>query len=431
MAFGNIFPHLQKLRWNFNHQIVVISSLNNVENLGAICPEFFVKYVCNPHLQVIEMHANYFNFTPHYKRHMIVNKFFWNNSLYEEDIDTYISDNMIYDWNRNYSNDSLQYFFTNSEIYTLYYCEDELRFPNLSFRYWFSPFKLHVWILILTVIFLASVISSIGNSKSLQFSLFTHVSVFLRQGVPDRISLFQLGVIYVSMLISSLYECVITTDVTLPDPPVVARDPKELLLDWGYHINHAMTAEYKEFRALHQSRGFEKYKITALFKEKVIISLDSDTKALNKTGSKSSTAEKASLKEQVVQLYKFLYPKRFCHTTVEPFFDVEKSYLIKGRGSFKIISLMTQIREGGFFKYWTERHEYMLKCVAMIALRTPKLEVLTVFPIPLKGKIRHMFEIYAIGNCVAILCFVGKYVKVYGSKYFTRISVFVKLTFFL
>jgi len=426
VPFRNLIPLSQKIkiRWNFNNKIVVIGNMNNIEKLGPLCSEWFVRYVCNPHPNIIEIHANYFNFTPYYKRSLKVNKFFWDNSLYEKDVNTYISDNIFYEWNRNYSNGSLQYFFTGSETYTLAYCEDELKFPNLSFRYWVSPFTLNVWILIVVLIFLTSVITCNANFKYLQIALFIHVSVFLRQGVPDRISLLQLGVIYVSILISSLYECVITTDVTVPDPPIVAKDPKELLLNWGYHVNHGVDADHKEFDAIHLSRGFEKNKITALFKEKLIISLEIDNHALGKTGSKSSTAEKASLKEIFVNSYKFLYPKRFCHTTVEPFFDLNKSYLSKGRGTFKIISMMTQIREGGFFKYWTERHDYMLKCVTMIGLRKPELEVPIVSPIPLKGKIRHIFEIYAIGNCFAILCLTGKYAQVYGSKYFKRICFF-------
>jgi len=227
-----------------------------------------------------------------------------------------------------------------------------------------------------------------------------------------------------SILISSLYECVITTDVTVPDPPVVARDPKELLVNWGYHVNHRAYAHLKEFDATHQIRGFQKYKIATLYKEKLRISLESNGDSLGKTGSKSSIVQKASQKELFVLVYKFKYPKRFCHTTVEPFFDLERSYVSKGRGTFKIISLMAQIREGGFFKYWTERRNVDLKCITMSGFWKPELEVPTVFPLPLKGKMRHMFEIYAIGNCFAILWFIAKYVQVYGSKYFKKISVF-------
>jgi len=425
VPFRNPIPLSQKIRWNFNNKIILIGYIHGVEKLGPICQAKWVyRNGCPVQPKIIELLGNYLNFTPHYKHQLKVNKFFWDNSLYEKDVYTYISDNMYYSWNRNYSNDSLQYFFTGSESYILAYCEDELKFPNLSFQYWVSPFTLNVWILILTVIFITSVIGSIQNSKSLQFALFIHVSVFLRQGLPDRISLLQLGVIFLSFLISSLYECVITTDVTVPDPPEVALDSKELLVNWGYHVNHRAYTHLKEFDATHLIRGFQKYKIAMLYKEKVRISLESNENALGRTGSKSSIVQKASQKELFVLLYKFLYPKRFCHTTVEPFFDLDKSYLSKGRGAVKIISLMAQIREGGFFKYWIERRDVDLKCIAMSEFWKPELEVPIVFSLPLKGKIRHMFEIYAVGNCFAILWFMAKYIHVYGSKYFKRISVF-------
>jgi len=231
VPFRNLIPLSKKIRWNFNNKIVLISNINRVEKIGPLCPEWHTKYGCNDHPKIIEILGSYFNFTPHYKDQLKVNKFFWDISLYEKHVSTYISDNMYYDWNRNYTNDSLQYFFTFSQTYTLAYCEDELRFPNLSLQYWVSPFTRSVWSLIIALILVTSVISAIGNFKNFQFALFIHISVFLRQGVPDRISLLQLGVIFVSILISSLYECVITTDVTVLDPPEVARDPKELLVD--------------------------------------------------------------------------------------------------------------------------------------------------------------------------------------------------------
>jgi len=253
------------------------------------------------------------------------------------------------------------------------------------------------------------VVISNGNLKCLQFALFIHVSCFLRQGVPDRISILQVGFIFVAILISTLYECVITTDVTIPDPPVVARDAKELLVDWGYYINHRVDDRLKEFDAPFQFRGFEKYKITGLYKEKLRISLESDTKALGKTSSKSSAIITAWDKLYIYYLYKIVNPQRFCHTTLESFFSLHKSYFSKGRGAFKIMCLMQQIREGGFFRHWEDRLLSVLLSISTSRIKQPELEALEVSPTPLKGKIKHIFEIYAFGNCLAILWFIGKH----------------------
>jgi len=207
MPFGNVIFRSQKDRWNFNKKIVFIGHINKVERIGLMCPRWFSRYGCPPHYKIIEMHGNYFNFTLHYKDQLKVSKFFWDIPLYEKDVYTYISDNMNNNWNRNYSNDSLQYFFTVPQTYTLAYCEDELKFPNLSFQYWVSPFTLNVWVLIIAVVFITSMITSIGNSKSLHFTIFVHISVLLRQGVPDRISLIQVGLICVFSNIYSLRVC--------------------------------------------------------------------------------------------------------------------------------------------------------------------------------------------------------------------------------
>jgi len=196
------------------------------------------------------------------------------------------------------------------------------------------------------------------------------------------------------------------------------------LVDWGYHINHRAFEDSKDFDAPYQFRGFEKYKITSIFKEKLKISLEVDNKALGKTGSKSSTAEPASRKDAFVHVYKFLYPKRYCHTTIEPFFDLEMSYLSKGWGAFKIMSFMEQLREGGFFRYWETRDNHILKCASKSSFRNPELEAPKVSPTPLKGKIRHIFQIYGIGNCLAVSWFMGKFIQVYVSNNVKITSVF-------
>jgi len=110
VPFRNLIPLSQKNRWNFNHQIILIGNINGVEKVGPICPaKWYIRYGCPVQYKISEILGNYLNFTPHYKYHFKVNKFIWDNSLYEKDIYTYISDNMFHDWNGNYSYDSLQY----------------------------------------------------------------------------------------------------------------------------------------------------------------------------------------------------------------------------------------------------------------------------------------------------------------------------------
>jgi len=431
VPFSNLVALSQKDRWNFNKQIVFVGIISGIDKIGPLCPDWYTRLGCSVQPKIIEIHGNHLNFTPYYKPSLTVQKFLWENSLYEKDIYTYISDNVIYEWNPVYSNDSLQNFFTYSESFTLVYCEDELRFPGISFQYWVSPFRLNVWVFIIALIFITSVIISNGNLKCLQFALFIHVSCFLRQGVPDRISILQVGFIFVAILISTLYECVITADVTIPDPPVIARDPKELLVDWGYHINHKVSARLKEFDAPFHFRGFEKYKITALYKEKLRISLESDDKALGKTSSKSSAIITAWDKLFVDYAYKMIYPQRFCHTTLESFFSLHKSYFSKGRGAFKIMCLMQQMKEGGFFRHWEDRLLSVLLNIAIRRIKQPELEALEVSPTPLKGKIKHIFEIYAIGNCLAILWFIGNYMFRYMVGIISKeLHILVKLPSF-
>jgi len=197
--------------------------------------------------------------------------------------------------------------------------------------------------------------------------------------------------------------------------------PKSYWLIGVTIIIHRAFEDSKEFDAPYQFRGFEKYKITSLFTEKLKISLESDDRALGKTGSKSSTAEPASSKDVLVYAYKFRYPKRYCHTTVEPFFDLEMSYLSKGRGSVKIMSFMEQLREGGFFRHWEARDDYILIFISMSLFRNAEPVVSAT---PLKGKIRHMFQIYGIGNCLAVSWFMGKFIQVYVSNNYKITSFF-------
>jgi len=158
--------------------------------------------------------------------------------------------------------------------------------------------------------------------------------------------------------------------------------------------------------------------MTALYKEKLRISLEADQETLGKYGSKSSAIVKASEKGLVFPAYKLQNAKRFCHTTIEPFFDLERSYLSNGWGAVNIVSLLQQIREGGFLKYWIGRRFFDYERVLRIDVEKPKLEASNVSPTALKGKIRHLFEIYAIGNCLAMVWFIVRYVQVFSDKYF-------------
>jgi len=196
VPFGNFIPVSEKLRRNFNNQIVYAGTVYGRERIGTNCPEWYINS-CPVQSRIIEIQRKYFNFTPHFKQDSKLNKFFRDSRLYEKDIHTYISDNAFYDWHRNYTNDSLQYFYSSTESYTLAYCEDKFKFTIPSFQYWISPFQLSVWIFVVAGIFVTSVVSFIAsnsNSKSLQFAFFIHVSFFLRQSSPDRISLLQAGV---------------------------------------------------------------------------------------------------------------------------------------------------------------------------------------------------------------------------------------------
>jgi len=71
------------------------------------------------------------------------------------------------------------------------------------------------------------------------------------------------------------------------------------------------------------------------------------------------------------------------------------SYLSKGRGAFKIVSLMQLIREGGFFGYWIERDAFYLRgrMITMSRMKKVELEAPTVSPVSLMGKIKQtLFE---------------------------------------
>jgi len=54
-------------------------------------------------------------------------------------------------------------------------------------------------------------------------------------------------------------------------------------------------------------------------------------------------------------------------------------------------------------------------------MKKPELEAPKVSPTPLEGKIRHIFQIYIIGNCLAMVWFMGKYVQVCGSNYVKKL----------
>jgi len=213
--------------------------------------------------------------------------------------------------------------------------------------------------------------------------------------------------------------------MTIPSSPQVARDPKELLVEWGYHLIHRGHDNLKEFDTWYHLLGFERYKIDALYQEKLKDSYESNEQALGRTGSKSSIILEASQKDLLLHLCKFRYPKRICHTTVEPFFDAQSSVLSKGRGAFKIVSLMQQISEVGLFKYWTERESSASKFLTMRQMGNFEFGAPTISPMYLKGKINQVFQIYAMGNGLALLWFTGNHFLVWGINYLKRTPVFL------
>jgi len=210
-------------------------------------------------------------------------------------------------------------------------------------------------------------------------------------------------------MLSILYESEITTELTVPTPSIIAKDLKQLLVDWGYELH------YKTYGNLSQSQldlkfqyiGIHKYSMVKQeFFQKTKFTNESHTKRLGRKESKLAADVDIFHKEYFLLYFKFHTRNRFCHITSQPYYEKQYSYLVKGRAVCAIVKVMCLIRESGLLDFWRQIYSLDLKTDAIYKVRSADLKEKStvVTPLTLKGKIQQVFQIYALGNLVAIVC---------------------------
>jgi hypothetical protein len=332
-------------------------------------------------------------------------------------------------------------FIRDFEDYFLLYCEDELQFEGEDYGYWLMPFDWPTWVLLVMSIVLGAVVSIIMNFEMnlslLVEKILSNIAIVLRQGLlsatssrSSSASQIELVLCMCTFLLSIDYESIVTSKMTVPGPPIVAKDLRELVLDWGYKVffpvqkpEDILEYDHHEFEG-----GFRKYNLSEVFFESIqAFEIDEKGRSLSRAESlgrkngKIVTDIAEHEVDYVLEDWKSSLEEegaRFCHLAKEPFFRGYYSRLVDGRGFGRIIRLQFLTLQNGILMWWNHLHKwmenYINKSKGVIRRNSGnKKEHQSVegdherfYAVKLNVKVIQIFEIWAFTGSCAVICFV-------------------------
>jgi hypothetical protein len=408
-----------------------------VEKGGRVegsCRSTIRDYTCWPDERLIVTTSNSLNFTVVYSesRAEKMGKFF----------PTYLSQESYLISNRDIGT-TFAPFIRDTEEYFPFYCEDELKFPQVSYSYWSEPFDLMTWAMLGSSLICAASISSVvithqctTTNPSTTTTTTTTTTVFssilnygvipLRQCFRRRMLPLELLFCFCTFFLSMDYESFITSKITIPNPPILARDLRELVEDWGYKVFYPVDTieQLQSGQDLHEFKyGFKRYGLSHVFYESIqpyeFVQGQRMSKewTLSRRGAKVITdlgindraASMLEWKQYEIKL------SRHCHTADKPFFRRYVAQLVNGRGFQRILRFYFLTLENGLMDFWkrsflwfqdskrTARALRHLSSISSLHPHRDQEQKQGFVAVKLNKKVVQIFQMWGVGGTLSIL----------------------------
>jgi hypothetical protein len=389
-----------------------------IRRVYGACQSHRLIKQCSRDFQLIQTASDYFNFTVVFDGED-GNRIFISASITQE----------AYPEGYRAAGPDRSTFIRDFEDYYLLYCEDELKFHGLDYGYWLMPFDFMTW----TFLGISIVFGAIYNLilkfeitfNLLVESILSNIAIVLRQCMNARsASRIEILLCLCTFFLSMDYESIVTSKITVPDPPILANDLHQLILDWGYKVffpvvkpEDILRFDHHEFRG-----GFKKYNMTLIFLESIqgfeVIDGNKSLswgESMGRRNRKIATDIAEHQVEYVLEHWKSLEPDRFCHVAKNPFFRRYYSRLAEGRGFGRIIQFQFFTLQNGIMMWWTDIHKWIdnyinkSKAVRYLArMKTDSSGEKSFAAVKLNEKVLQIFQIWAFIASCSLICFVGE-----------------------
>jgi hypothetical protein len=374
--------------------------------------EFRLKS-CSEHFRFVATAERYFNFTTEYMSYWEINHYLTHGN--HDSIHSFVSEESYVVQYRTRKS-SASCFLRDAEDYFLLYCENELKYLRSSSTYWTSPLDTTVWVLLVLSLTFSAAIASTKPRKTFIIAFTELVGTLLRQISNRKMFFLQVVFCFMGFFVSIPYESVVTSDVTVPLPPLVVRDLKELVVDRGYKMLYPIMniSELAGYDLHEFSDGFKKYNLSDVFLSFQGFDYANDTKASCLAKKKNNLATDVGQSELgwIVMEFQSEAKERFCHVVPEPFFRRYFATLVRGRGHEKIVRFLSLTREVGILGFWYSNHhwftEYRNKMYLLARQNVHPAEDKEV--LRLNERIAEIFQAFAGGIGVSATCLIGEVV---------------------
>jgi hypothetical protein len=384
------------------------------------CAVEFRRKKCSEYFRFVSTAERYFNFTTVYMSYQEIDHYLISNNPHNS-IHSFISQDR-YVVQYRIREDSALCFLRDAEDYFLLYCENELKTLRASSAYWFSPLDTTVWVLLVLSVTFSAAIASTKSRETFIQAFIELIGTLLRQISEKRMFFLQVVFCFMGFFITTPYESVVTSDVTVPLPPLIVRDLRELIVDRGYKMVYPIMdildlAGYD----LHEFRdGFNKYNLSDVF----FLSFQgfdysNDTKAscLARKNNNLATDVGQSELGWVVMEFQSEAKERFCHVVPEPFFRRYFATLVRGRGHEKIVRFLFLAREVGILGFWYNNYHWLMEYWHKIRLLARQnVNSAANEGLGLSEKVTEIFQTFVTGICISAFCLVGEFVWYFMKK---------------
>jgi hypothetical protein len=384
------------------------------------CEQEFRRKTCSEHFRFVSTAERYFNFTTVYVSYQEIDHYLIFNNAHNS-IHSFISQDRYVVQYRIRENSALC-FLRDAEDYFLLYCENELRALSSSSVYWISPLDTSVWVLLALSLTFSAAITSIKTERTFIFTVIDLIGTLIRQISKRKMFFLQVVLSFMGFFIITPYESVVTSDVTVPLPPHIVRDLRELIVDRGYKmffpiINISKLAGYD----LHEfSDGFNKYNLSDVFFlsfQGFDYANDTSVSCLARKKNNLATDVGQSELGWVVMKFQSEAEERFCHVVPEPFFRRYFATLVRGRGHEKIVRFLFLAREVGILGFWYRNNHWLTEYRHKIRLLARQnVNSAENGGLGLSEKVTEIFQTFVAGVCISAFCLVGEFVWYFMKK---------------
>jgi hypothetical protein len=425
---GAYFLHLlETIPSNFLIMLKIIQNRNFHGSMVGVdgpkyqsCEVEFRRKKCSEYFRFVSTAERYFNFTTVYMSYQEIDHYLIFNNPHNS-IHSFISQDR-YVVQYRIREDSALCFLRDAEDYFLLYCENELKTLRASSAYWFSPLDTTVWVLLVLSVTFSAAIASTKSRETFIQAFIELTGTLLRQISEKRMFFLQVVFCFMGFFITTPYESVVTSDVTVPLPPLIVRDLRELIVDRGYKMVYPIM-DIRDLAGydLHEfSDGFNKYNLSDVFNSSFQgFDYSNDTKASCLARKNNNLATDVGQSEMgwVVMEFQSEAKERFCHVVPEPFFRRYFATLVRGRGHEKIVRFLFLAREVGILGFWYKNNHWLTEYRHKIRLLARQnVNSAENGGLGLSEKVTEIFQTFVAGVCISAFCLVGEFVWYFMKK---------------